>query len=105
MRDNARWTAATIMMDGGRAMGIEGGSVNGQQWCNGRLDSKATAMGIGMAVAQWVAQWVANNHQWMRGQKLKQCLVSGQRVSFEIWASPSKNYPSTNVYIHTLGKT
>jgi hypothetical protein len=33
MGDNARWTAKTIMMDGGVVIAMDSGTGNGQQWC------------------------------------------------------------------------
>ncbi len=60
---NTRWKAAAITMDSSSVIAMDGGSGDGQWWCNGRQDNKAFAMGIGMAVVRGTAQWVADTDE------------------------------------------
>jgi hypothetical protein len=57
MGGNARWTAAAITMDRGGMIAMDGGSNDGQWWCNGRQDGKTITMGNGTVVVRWTAQW------------------------------------------------
>jgi hypothetical protein len=75
MGGNARWTAAAIRIDGGCVTVMDGGSGDGQLWCNGQQDSKAIAMGGGVEALQWKVhgwQTIAANAevaQWEDGQQ------------------------------------
>jgi hypothetical protein len=58
MGGNARWTAAAIRMDDGGKIKMDGGSGNGQWWCNGWRNGKTNAMGNAVAMggnARWTA--------------------------------------------------
>jgi hypothetical protein len=45
MGGNARWMAAAIRMDGGGKITMDGGSGDGQRWCNGQQNGKTIALG------------------------------------------------------------
>ncbi len=50
MGSNARWTAVAIRMDGGGKIKMDGGSGNGQQWCNEQWNGKTNTMGKAAAM-------------------------------------------------------
>ncbi len=53
-------------MDGGGKITMDGGSSNGQRWCNRWQDNKVIAIGDGTAVAWWMAQWAVDDHHQCR---------------------------------------
>jgi hypothetical protein len=58
MGGDARWTAATIRMDGGGKIKMDDVSGNGQRWCNGQRNVKTNAMGKAAAMGgneRWTA--------------------------------------------------
>ncbi len=66
-----RWTEGAIMMDGSSKIAMDSSSGDGQQRRRNRQrDSKAIAMGGGMAVARWTAQWAADDRHQCRGSAI-----------------------------------
>ncbi len=58
MGGNARWMAVAIRIDGGSKIKKDGGSGDGQRWCNGQQNGKTNAMGKAAAMegnARWTA--------------------------------------------------